>query len=97
MINLKYGGQFEENDLMDFIKSSGRDYIIQGQQVCSFANHTKPHSLDYWLRKHAHNPDTKQAENTVIEVLIATGHFKMEIKLHCPDKGTYCKGLRLIQ
>jgi hypothetical protein len=29
MIALPYGGQFSEHDLVDYIRASGRDYIIQ--------------------------------------------------------------------
>lgn len=45
IIKLKYGGQFEVDDLIQFIMNSSRDYIIQGQQTCAQANHTKPNSL----------------------------------------------------
>jgi hypothetical protein len=95
MIKLKYGGKFEVNDLIEFIKASGRDYIIQGQQACSLVNHTKPHSLDFWLRNRSTNPDTKQADNDVVKTLVATGLFKVEMQLRCPDQRTYCKGLKL--
>lgn len=95
IIKLKYGGQFEVDDLIQFIKNSGRDYIIQGQQACARANHTKPNSLDYWLRNKATSADTKQADNDVIDALVETGHFSNEKKLHCPDQKTYCKGLKL--
>lgn len=95
IIKLKYGGQFELDDLIQFIKNSGRDYIIQGQQACARANHTKPNSLDYWLRNKAASADTKQADNDIIDALVATGHFSVEKKLHCPDQKTYCKGLKM--
>jgi hypothetical protein len=96
MIKLPYGGQFDENDLVAYVKASGRDYIIQGQQAASYASHTKPKSLDYWLRQHASNRDTKQAENSVLDALVATGLFRIEKQLDCPDSGRKCKGLRLI-
>jgi hypothetical protein len=95
MIALPYGGQFDEHDLVRYIQTSGRDYIIQGQQTVARANHTKPNSLDFWLRQFGHNPDTKQAEATVINALVATGLFVIVEKLHCPDSGELCKGLRL--
>ncbi len=97
MILLPYGGKFEESDLVQYIKSTRRDYIIQGQQAASKANHSKPQSLDYWLRQFADNPNTKQAENSVIEVLVETGYFKVESNLSCPDSGWRCKGLRLLE
>lgn len=97
MIDLPYGTQFNENDLVAYIRASGRDYIIQGQQACSFADHSKPHSLDYWLRQnHANNRDTKQAENSVLEALAATGQFTVATGLLCPDSGACCKGVRLV-
>jgi hypothetical protein len=95
IIKLKYGGQFEVDDLIQFVKNSGRDYIIQGQQACAQADHTKRSSLDYWLRDKAKSVNTKQADNDVIAALVATGHFSVEKKLHCPDQKTYCKGLKL--
>ena len=51
----------------------------------SRANHTKPYSLDYWLRQFAKNPDTKQAVNSVCVALVATGLFKTSDK---PDPVT---------
>ncbi|BEV72980.1 hypothetical protein THUN1379_24620 [Paludibacterium sp. THUN1379] len=95
VIALTYGGSFRLNDLIAQIKASGRDYIIQGQQVCALAAHTKPHSLDYWLRQYAKNKDTKQADNEVLEALMVTGRFDYEDELICPDTGRKCNGLRL--
>ena len=56
MIDLPFGGQFDEHDLVTHIHASGRDYIIQGQQAVSQASHSKPNSLDFWLRQYALNP-----------------------------------------
>jgi hypothetical protein len=53
MIKLPYGGknaQFDVRELVAYIKKSGRDFIVQGSQQCGLTNHTKKHSLDYWLR-----------------------------------------------
>jgi hypothetical protein len=96
MIDLTYGGRFDENKLVDYIKKSSRNYIIQGQQKCSLENHTKPHSLDYWLRQFAHNKDTKQADNNVVDALVATGLFCKKSDLHCPDNNNLCKGIMII-
>ena len=96
MISLPYGGQFNERELVEYIRATPRDYIIQGQQKAAKANHTKPHSLDYWLRQFADNPDTKQAEMSVIEALVATGLFVSVERLRCPDSGKYCQGLKLV-
>ena len=99
MIRLPFGGknaQFDEQDLISYILKRGMDYIIQGQQQCSFSKHTKPNSLDYWLRvNYAINPDTKQAVNEIVEQLVKTGLFEQEDNLICPDSGKMCKGLRL--
>jgi len=96
VITLPYGNSsFHSNDLIEHIRRSGRNFIIQGQQACSLADHTKPHSLDYWLRtKFAQNPDIKQAVNEVIEQLVATGSF-VEGRFLCPDTGRRCKGIQL--
>lgn len=96
MIDLPYGGTFDEHDLVAHIQASGRDYIIQGQQAVSLDDHTKPQSLDYWLRQFGDNPNTKQAENSVLDALVATGLFEIVNDLICPDSGERCKGVRLI-
>lgn len=96
MIDLPFGGQFDEHDLVTHIHASGRDYIIQGQQAVSQASHSKPNSLDFWLRQYALNPDTKQAENNVLDELVITGLFTIEPNLICPDTGVRCKGIRLV-
>jgi hypothetical protein len=93
MIQLPFGGAFDEHDLIAHIHGSGLDYIIQGQQAASLADHTKPRSLDYWLRRFGVNPDTKQAENDVIDALVATGLFVVVANLICPDSSERCKGI----
>lgn len=95
MIRLSYGGQFDEHALVEYIRGTGRDYIVQGQQACTLADHTKPSSLDYWLRQFAPNPDTKQADNAVVGQLVHTGLFQAADGLLCPDSGRLCKGVRL--
>lgn len=95
MIDLPYGGQFDEFQLVEHIRATGRRYIIQGQNACSLEDHPKPNSLDYWLRQFASCPDTKQAENSVIDALVETGLFLLSKNLECPDSGRLCKGLVL--
>jgi len=98
MIALPQGGEFDEASLIDYLLGTARDYIIQGQQNSSLADHTKPDSLDYWLRLNgATSPDTKQAENEVVDALVATGLFEVSVDLQCPNSGTPCKGLRLVR
>ena len=98
-IELPHGGKgagFHVSQLIAHIRSTGRDYIIQGQQKCTLKRHTKPHSLDVWLRKGFTNrQDTKQADNQVVQALVLTGLFT-EGKFICPDSERYCKGIRLV-
>ena len=89
MINLSYGGSSNEQALVQHIHLSGRNYIIQGQTACARSNHPKSDSLDYWLRQFVH-PDTKQADNDVIDQLVATGLFKVSRRLPCPNSGRLC-------
>ena len=96
IINLRYdNNSFNSDDLKRYIQGTGRDYIIQGQTKCSRAKHRKPNSFDCWLRdNYAQNPDTKQAENKVIEDLISTGEFE-EGNFICPDSRRICKGIKM--
>jgi hypothetical protein len=95
-ITLPFGGQFDEHALVVYVHASGLDYIIQGQEATSLVNHRKPHSLDYWLRPFGVNRDTKQADNDVLDALVATGLFLIDNNLICPDSGERCKGIRLV-
>jgi hypothetical protein len=99
-IKLPHGGKgagFYTSQLEAHIRSTGRDYIIQGQQNCGLKDHTKPHSLDVWLRRNCTDrKDTKQAINKVVDALLATGRFEVERGLICPDTGYPAKGLRLL-
>lgn len=99
-IKLPYGGPgagFLVSELVSHIRSTGRDYIIQAQQNCTLENHTKPHSLDVWLRtRYARYKDRKQAVNEVVAALVATGFFEVAYGLTCPDSGGPVKGLRLL-
>ncbi len=98
VVELPHGGAgtvFPVSELIVHIQRSGRDYIIQGQQNCALADHTKPHSLDVWLRQNfTERKDSRQAVNQVVKALVATGHFEVA-RLLCPDSGRMCKGLRL--
>ena len=100
LIRLPYGdATFDSDDLVEYIRQSGRDYIVQGQVICTRENHPKPSSLDVWLRdNYSKKPDVKQASNDVMEALVSTGDFE-EGKFICPDSetNTRCKGLRIVQ
>ena len=97
-INLLYGdNSFDSNSLKEHIRTTGRNYIIQGQKACRRIDHPKPTSLDCWLRdNYARSPDTKQAVNEVIADLVNTGDFA-EGDFYCPDSGRRCKGVRIIE
>jgi hypothetical protein len=91
-------GRFNLKELVDYVNLSGRNYIIQGQQSVKLADHTKPKSLDYWLRKNVTplQQDTKRAENDLMLELVATGFFEEKDGLICPDSDEPCKGLMLV-
>ena len=97
-INLPYGNNsFDSNSLKEHIRTTGQNYIIQGQKACRRIDHPKPNSLDCWLRdNYARNPDTKQAVNEVIAGPVNTGDFA-EGEFYCPDSGRRCKGVRIIE
>jgi len=98
-IHLPYspGDSFTTENLKDYIRSFDRIYIIQGQDKCSFSRHKKPQSLDYWLRRNSHNPNTKQAVDEVITELVKTGEFRRG-HFTCPDSGEDdVKGIRIVR
>jgi len=88
--------EFPMDSLVNYLKGINRFYIIQGQSKCKFTEHTKPNSLDYWLRNNfAKNKDTMQATNDVINQLIQTRIFVLDT-LICPDSNRKCKGIKYI-
>lgn len=100
MISLPYGGNvaaFPVDDLIAYMQSTGRPYIIQGAVHCALANHPKLQSLDCWLRSYyTDRKDTAQAVREVIDALVETGKFEAVDDLVCPDSGRRCKGIRLV-
>lgn len=87
---------FHIDELIDGIQSAGRNYIIQGMQAVSYANHTQPNSLDMWLRKRfAKDKDAPQATAEVIAHLVNTGRFR-QAKFICPDSGSLADGLDIV-
>lgn len=97
MIHLTEGGEFDEMELVNYIHESGQNYIIQGQQNVSQNDHTKANSLDFWLRPFGGNPDTTQADNLVLDALVDTGLFEIDMQLQCPITGERCKGIKIIE
>ncbi len=71
--------------------------MVLGANKTKLANHDKHLSLDYWLRSNgARNPDQMQAESSLIEQLVGTGHFA-ETVMACPNTGRQCKALKLLR
>jgi hypothetical protein len=99
-IGLPYGepqASFPIQDLVDYLQAVKRNYIIIGGANCTFAEHTKFQSLDYWIRKNYTNrKDTRQAVKEVINKLVASNRFEEREGLICPDSRRHCKGLTLI-
>jgi hypothetical protein len=98
LIRLPFGNNFfNSDDLKEYIRGTGRNYIIQGQVKNRRELHPKPNSLDCWLRdNYAQYPDTKQAVNEVIQDLINTGEFE-EGNFICPDSGYMCNGISILE
>ena len=90
------GAGFYVHELVAHLRNNRREYIIQGQQNCALFEHTKPQSLDMWLREgYADLKDRKQALNEVVDALMDTGQFEIAY-LPCPDSGRWCKALVLV-
>jgi hypothetical protein len=90
------GAGFYVYELVAHLRNSRQEYIIQGQQNCALFEHTKPQSLDVWLRNgYAAHKDRKQAVNEVVDALVDTGLFEIAY-LPCPDSGRWCKALMLV-
>ncbi|MFN3564287.1 MAG: hypothetical protein ACK4V8_07560 [Moraxella osloensis] len=99
MIRLPHdnNSQFNLALLLRFMIASGRSFLVQGQQQVSLSEHTKPQSLDYFLRTEiAAAKNTAQATTDVIEQLCATGLFELKTDLQCPDSGRACQGIELV-
>jgi hypothetical protein len=98
-LRLPYGGpgaSFPIQDLVVYVRSSGRKYIIIGGANCTFAKHRKQQSLDYWLRSHyTDRKDMRQTTDELIEQVVATGLFQVRTGLICQDSGRRCRGLAL--
>lgn len=81
MITLPYAGntEFHVNSLINLLTSRQNDRIVIGAQQCALDDHSKQHSLDYWLRSQIvpeQYRNTKQAVNAVIEQICSTERFQ---------------------
>jgi hypothetical protein len=97
MIELSFGGSFNEVDLVEHIKANNEDnYIIQGQQNDTWDSLSKFKTLDAWIRQlECTDKNRKQADSKVMHQLTATGLFEEADELLCPESGHKCKGLVL--
>jgi hypothetical protein len=70
--------------------------IVIGQQKVSVEKHSKPGSLDYWLRKLGKPPNTKQADTKFIKDLLRMNKGLIKrTKIINPNTGRSCKGIEL--
>lgn len=97
MIELSFGGSFNEVELVEHIRANNKDnYIIQGQQSVSWDSLSKFKTLDAWIRQlDCTDKNRKQADSKVMNQLIATGLFEETTGLFCPESKRKCKGLVL--
>lgn len=93
-IRIHNGETFDVLELIAELEQRGVNAIVQGQQAVVLESHTKPQSLDYWLRARSKNKDTKLATNEVVDQLIKSGLF-IEDEVHCADSGRKCKGVKI--
>ena len=97
-ISLPYGepgAGFDAVDLKNYMLEKRVDHIIQGHRKCSLAEHSKPNSLDYWLReRYTKRQDTMHAVRSVVRQLVGTGMF-YHGQFTCPDSGCCCQGIAL--
>lgn len=70
------------------------DFMIIGAQNHSLTKHTKPESLDYWLRnlKQVKQKNTRQACSKLINDLLGSGLFIFD-KRRCPVSGKLCNAI----
>jgi hypothetical protein len=98
MIPLSYEDtSFDVTKLVAHLKANGLQYIIIGQQRVVFDEHTKPQSLDYWIRSNiAKSTSTAQASVEVVSKICETKYFEFRTDLKCPDTERACRGLILL-
>lgn len=86
-----YNGSVPVSRILALLFKGG---VVIGQQKAAKTKHTKPKSLDYWLREFGESRDTKQADKDFIDDLVKTGLFT-RAKVICPTTGRLCKGIEL--
>ncbi|MBE9610855.1 hypothetical protein [Chitinilyticum piscinae] len=88
-------GDFDINELVAWVKGSGRTYVIIGGDNTTFDTHSKPGSLDYWLRSKSSSKDVRQSCAELIAKIVDTGLF-VEAQDICPETERLCNSLRLV-
>jgi hypothetical protein len=85
---------FEITELLDELEKRKTNFIIIGAMKATLKTHTKPHSLDYWLRELSivKLKNTMQATKEVQNSIVNTGRFFLE-KRRCPISSNYCNAL----
>lgn len=97
-ITLVKGGSdayFLVSELINHFKKEKINYKIIGATLVTLSKHSKPKSLDVWLRKHKNvigHEDTCQAVSSVITKLISLNQFSKGIR-KCPTSNRMCKAL----
>lgn len=87
-------GSFDVDELEQWVRVLGRGYVIIGGLNRNFVEHDRPESLDYWLRVRCTRRNVRQATTALVERLVATGRFRLEVK-HWPGENRQRKGLVL--
>jgi hypothetical protein len=85
-ISLDFGGEFPFPALIRHVKTLPGKAIVIGAQKVSRRDHAKHHSLDYWLRDHANQPDQMQATRGLVDKIVASGKFQ-RVSVICPTSG----------
>lgn len=93
-IKLDDGTQVSVCDIISYIRENDNKIIPIGAEHSAILDHSKPFSLDYFLRLLAKCPDTCQATENVIKQLLKYNFFRLS-KTKSPTTGRYLKTLKL--
>ncbi len=96
-ITLPYANnaKFNSNDLINHFREQRMNYMIIGATQVTLQNHTKPKSLDVWIRNHPNvigYENTCQAVNNVVSQIIEHQSFSLGLR-KCPKSKRICKAL----
>ena len=82
-------------DLIAHFRKNNLNFMIIGSTKATLQKHSKPNSLDVWIRTHPNilkYKDTCQSVNTVISQLIKHESFSLGLR-KCPKSSRMCKAL----